>query len=420
MGIIVQKYGGTSVGTPERIKNVAERVKKSVNAGNQLVVVVSAMGKTTDELIDLARAVTNQPNEREMDMLLTTGEQISIALLSMALQAIGVPAISMTGWQAGILTEAVHGKARIRQIDPNPIRNELRKGKVVVVAGFQGITEHGDITTLGRGGSDTTAVAIAASLQAERCEIYTDVEGVYTTDPRIVREARKLKTISYDEMLELANLGAGVLHPRSVECGKRFQVPILVGSSFVEEEGTLVTEGNQMILESGLLVTGVAYDDEVAKITVEDLPNKVNTLSNLFGVLAKMHINVDIIINSSANTERTTVSFTVSSGDLEKTLLILEEKRDELGYTRLYHEENLAKVSIVGSGMISNPGVAAQMFLLLSEANIEVKMVSTSEIKVSTVVDRQAGERAVQILHEGFKLDQVNQPLEDKMTFTSI
>jgi len=371
-------------------------------------------------LIDLARAVTNQPNEREMDMLLTTGEQISIALLSMALQAIGVPAISMTGWQAGILTEAVHGKARIRQIDPNPIRNELRKGKVVVVAGFQGITEHGDITTLGRGGSDTTAVAIAASLQAERCEIYTDVEGVYTTDPRIVREARKLKTISYDEMLELANLGAGVLHPRSVECGKRFQVPILVGSSFVEEEGTLVTEGNQMILESGLLVTGVAYDDEVAKITVEDLPNKVNTLSNLFGVLAKMHINVDIIINSSANTERTTVSFTVSSGDLEKTLLILEEKRDELGYTRLYHEENLAKVSIVGSGMISNPGVAAQMFLLLSEANIEVKMVSTSEIKVSTVVDRQAGERAVQILHEGFKLDQVNQPLEDKMTFTSI
>jgi aspartate kinase len=420
MGIIVQKYGGTSVGTPERIKNVAERVKKSVNAGNQLVVVVSAMGKTTDELIDLARAVTNQPNEREMDMLLTTGEQISIALLSMALQAIGVPAISMTGWQAGILTEAVHGKARIRQIDPNPIRNELRKGKVVVVAGFQGITEHGDITTLGRGGSDTTAVAIAASLQAERCEIYTDVEGVYTTDPRIVREARKLKTISYDEMLELANLGAGVLHPRSVECGKRFQVPILVGSSFVEEEGTLVTEGNQMILESGLLVTGVAYDDEVAKITVEDLPNKVTTLSNLFGVLAKMHINVDIIINSSANTERTTVSFTVSSGDLEKTLLILEEKRDELGYTRLYHEENLAKVSIVGSGMISNPGVAAQMFLLLSEANIEVKMVSTSEIKVSTVVDRQAGERAVQILHEGFKLDQVNQPLEDKMTFTSI
>lgn len=420
MGIIVQKYGGTSVGTPERIKNVAERVKKSVNAGNQLVVVVSAMGKTTDELIDLARAVTNQPNEREMDMLLTTGEQISIALLSMALQAIGVPAISMTGWQAGILTEAVHGKARIRQIDPNPIRNELRKGKVVVVAGFQGITENGDITTLGRGGSDTTAVAIAASLQAERCEIYTDVEGVYTTDPRIVREARKLKTISYDEMLELANLGAGVLHPRSVECGKRFQVPILVGSSFVEEEGTLVTEGNQMILESGLLVTGVAYDDEVAKITVEDLPNKVNTLSNLFGVLAKMHINVDIIINSSANTERTTVSFTVSSGDLEKTLLILEEKRDELGYTRLYHEENLAKVSIVGSGMISNPGVAAQMFLLLSEANIEVKMVSTSEIKVSTVVDRQAGERAVQILHEGFKLDQVNQPLEDKMTFTSI
>jgi aspartate kinase len=355
-----------------------------------------------------------------MDMLLTTGEQISIALLSMALQSIGVPAISMTGWQAGILTEAVHGKARIRQIDPNPIRNELRKGNVVVVAGFQGITENGDITTLGRGGSDTTAVAIAASLQAERCEIYTDVEGVYTTDPRIVHAARKLKTISYDEMLELANLGAGVLHPRSVECGKRFQVPILVGSSFVEEEGTLVTEGNQMILESGLLVTGVAYDDEVAKITVEDLPNKVTTLSNLFGVLAKKHINVDIIINSSANTERTTVSFTVSSGDLEKTLLLLEEKRDELGYQRLYYEENLAKVSIVGSGMISNPGVAAQMFLLLSEANIEVKMVSTSEIKVSTVIDRQAGERAVQILHEGFKLDQVNQPSGDNMTFTSI
>jgi aspartate kinase len=330
----------------------------------------------------------------------------------MALHELGVEAISMTGWQAGVRTEAVHGRARILEIDTEAVERHLAAGKVVIVAGFQGITIGGEITTLGRGGSDTSAVALAASLKAERCEIYTDVKGVYTTDPRIVPKARKLEQISYDEMLELANLGAGVLHPRSVECGKRFRIPILVGSSFSEEEGTIVTEGNHMLIESGLLVTGVAFDDEVAKITVEGLPNHVNTLSRLFSSLAEAHINVDIIINSSMAKETTNVSFTVSSGDLVKTLKVLEAKKELLNYQRVYSEENLAKVSIVGSGMISNPGVAAQMFQFLSDAGIEIKMVSTSEIKVSTVIDRERGEEAVRILHTGFKLDAVNQLAE--------
>lgn len=412
MGIIVQKYGGTSVGTTERIKRVAERIKKTAAYGNRVVVVVSAMGNTTDDLIGLAKEITSSPAERELDMLLTTGEQISIALLAMALHELGVEAISMTGWQAGVRTESVHGRARILEIDTEAIERHLAAGKVVIVAGFQGITTGGEITTLGRGGSDTSAVALAASLKAERCEIYTDVKGVYTTDPRIVPQARKLEQISYDEMLELANLGAGVLHPRSVECGKRFQIPILVGSSFSEEEGTIVTEGNHMLIESGLLVTGVAFDDEVAKITVEGLPNHVTTLSKLFSSLADAHINVDIIINSSLAKETTNVSFTVSTGDLAKTLKVLESKKELLNYQRVYSEENLAKVSIVGSGMISNPGVAAQMFQFLSNAGIEIKMVSTSEIKVSTVIDRERGEEAVRILHTGFKLDAVDQLAE--------
>lgn len=405
MGVIVQKYGGSSVATPERIKFVASRIQKRVEAGESLVVVVSAMGKSTDQLIQLAKEIDVTPSEREMDMLLATGEQVSIAMLAIALNKLGVPAVSLTGWQAGILTEAAHGSARILEIDSKPIEGYLAAGNVVIVAGFQGISENGGITTLGRGGSDTTAVALAATLQADRCEIYTDVDGIYTTDPRVVPNARKLTHISYDEMLELANLGAGVLHPRSVECGKMFGVPILVGSSFVEEEGTLVTEGNHMIIESDRFVTGIAADDEVARITVEGLPNVVTTLSTLFNLLAQSYINVDIIITNLIDENRSTVSFTISESDLTKTITVLENHKQSLNFKTLHFEQGLAKVSIVGSGMISHYGVAAQMFELMSTEGIEVKMVSTSEIKISTVIDGKHVDTAVQKLHAGFHLE---------------
>ncbi len=405
MGIIVQKYGGSSVATPERIKQVASRIQKRVEEGDSLVIVVSAMGKSTDQLIQLAQEIDQTPSEREMDMLLATGEQVSIAMLAIALNKLGVPAVSLTGWQAGILTEAAHGAARILEIDAKSIEGYLSTGNVVIVAGFQGVSENGGITTLGRGGSDTTAVALAATLQADRCEIYTDVDGIYTTDPRVVTSARKLEHISYDEMLELANLGAGVLHPRSVECGKLFGVPILVGSSFVDEVGTLVTEGIQMIIESDRFVAGIAADDEVARITVEGLPNVVTTLSTLFKLLAESHINVDIIITNLIDSDHSTVSFTIAEKDLAKTLSVLEKQKESLNFETLHFEEGLAKVSIVGSGMISHYGVAAQMFELLSSGGIEIKMVSTSEIKISTVIAREHVEKAVQRLHEGFHLE---------------
>lgn len=405
MQIIVQKYGGSSVATPERLLHVAGRIQQRVDEGNSLVVVVSAMGKTTDQLIQLAKQIDPNPAEREMDMLLSTGEQVSIAMLAIALNKLGVPAVSLTGWQAGIRTEDAHSSARILEIDPVVIEQELAAGKVVIVAGFQGVTNYGAITTLGRGGSDTTAVALAATLQAVRCEIYTDVDGVYTTDPRIVPSARKLNQISYEEMLELAHLGAGVLHPRSVECGKLFGVPILVGSSFVEQAGTLVMEGNAMILESDRYVTGIAADDEVARITVEGLPNHITTLSTLFNLLAKSHINIDIIITNLIDAEHMSVSFTLTETDLGKTIRVLEQYKEQLHYYSLYSEEGLAKVSIVGSGMISHYGVAAEMFAFLSDEGIEVKMVSTSEIKISTVIDRAHVHRAVQKLHQGFHLD---------------
>lgn len=402
MGIIVQKYGGTSVGTVERIQNVARRIAATKDKGHDCVVVVSAMGKSTDVLVDMAKEISSYPDDREMDMLLTTGEQVSIALVSMALQQLGYSAVSLTGWQAGIVTENHHGRARIKEIDNTRITHELQQGNIVIVAGFQGWTDAHEITTLGRGGSDTTAVSLAASLNAERCEIYTDVTGVFTTDPRIVPEARKLNSISHDEMLELAALGAGVLHPRAVECAKKYNVKLSVLSSFVDEPGTEVKEEADM--EQGLLISGVTRDQHVAKISVMGIPNQVGTLSKLFNTLAAAKINVDIIIQNAYDTEQTNISFSISSDDLKKTVDVLEENKSALCFSELQHEEGLAKISIVGAGMITNPGVAAMMFQLLSEANIPIKMVSTSEIKVSCVVPAELAEKAVQSLHAGFGL----------------
>lgn len=401
MGLIVQKFGGTSVGSVERILNVADRVIEEKLRGNGVVVVVSAMGKTTDELVRLAKGITDHPSKREMDMLLTTGEQVTISLLTMALQEKGHDAISYTGWQAGIKTESVHGNARILDINTDHIHQQLEQGKIVVVAGFQGLTEEKEIATLGRGGSDTTAVALAAALKADKCDIYTDVTGVYTTDPRYVKEARKLLSVSYDEMLELANLGAGVLHPRAVEFAKNFHVPLEVRSSMERETGTIIEE--EVKMEQNLVVRGVAFEDEITRVTVLGLPNSLTSLSTIFSTLAKNHLNVDIIIQSTTD-NKTNLSFSIKSNDLKETLAVLENNKEILNYEDIESESNLAKVSIVGSGMISNPGVAAEMFEVLALNGIQVKMVSTSEIKVSTVVEEEKMLKAVEALHHAFEL----------------
>ncbi|MTH52921.1 aspartate kinase [Bacillus mangrovi] len=402
MGLIVQKFGGTSVGSAERILNVANRVIQEKERGHDIVVVVSAMGKTTDQLVSLADEITSKPSRREMDMLLTTGEQVTIALLTMALQARGYEAVSYTGAQAGIVTESRHGNARITQINDEKISENLAEGKIVVAAGFQGMDEHGEITTLGRGGSDTTAVALAAALKADKCDIYTDVTGVYTTDPRYVKGARKLAGISYDEMLELANLGAGVLHPRAVEFAKNYHVPLEVRSSMHEERGTLIEE--ESTLEENLIVKGIAFEDQVTRVTVCGLPNRLQTLSTIFTTLAGKGVNVDIIIQSVTDQDHASISFSVKTADLEDTIEILEKNKSMLNFSKIESEKGLSKVSIVGSGMVSNPGVAAEMFSVLAEEGIAVKMVSTSEIKVSTVVNQEDMVRAVESLHEAFEL----------------
>ncbi|HJV44428.1 MAG TPA: aspartate kinase [Bacillota bacterium] len=403
MGIIVQKFGGTSVGTLERMERVANRIIQTREQGHEVVVVVSAMGKSTDILVDMAKQLSGKPSEREMDMLLTTGEQVSISLLSIALQQKGYRAVSLTGWQAGIVTEPVHNKARIRKIDSNKVSKYLKEDNIVIVAGFQGVTEGGQITTLGRGGSDTTAVALAASLQAELCEIYTDVSGVFTADPRIASRARKLNSISYDEMLELANLGAGVLHPRAVECAKRYNVKLTVRSSFGEEEGTMIQEEPDM--ENGLMISGVAHDESVAKITVVNLQNKIGALSSIFSTLAQAHINVDVIIQSANESSTTTIAFTVAEDDLVRTIDLLKRDQERLNFEEVRAEKGLAKVSIVGAGMVSNPGVAASMFKYLASAGIDILMVSTSEIKVSCIISTELAKLAVQTLHSAFGLD---------------
>jgi aspartate kinase len=402
VGLIVQKFGGTSVGNADRIKNVAQRVLEEKNNGNDVVVVVSAMGKTTDVLVSLAKELSSTPSKREMDMLLSTGEQVTISLLAMALAEQGVDTISYTGWQAGISTESIHSNARITKIDTKVIEKQLAVGNVVVVAGFQGISETGEITTLGRGGSDTTAVALAAALNADKCDIYTDVTGVFTTDPRYVKEARKLLSVSYDEMLELANLGAGVLHPRAVEFAKNYQIPLEVRSSMEKESGTIIEEEASM--EQNLVVRGVAFEDEITRVTVLGLPQSLTSLSTIFTTLAANQINVDIIIQSTTAEDTTNLSFSIKTESLEETLHVLENNKETLKFNRIESETGLAKVSIVGSGMISNPGVAAEMFEALAKNQIQVKMVSTSEIKVSTVVEKKHMLNAVQVLHETFEL----------------
>jgi aspartate kinase len=404
MALIVQKFGGTSVGSVERIQHVANRVIQEAERGNQVVVVVSAMGKTTDALVKLASDITDSPSKREMDMLLTTGEQVTISLLTMALQYKGHEATSLTGWQAGIQTEAVHSNARIQHIDTTRIQSQLDRGRIVVVAGFQGCSEDGSITTLGRGGSDTTAVALAAALKAAKCDIYTDVTGVFTTDPRYVEDARKLHSISYDEMLELANLGAGVLHPRAVEFAKNYQVPLEVRSSLENENGTIVEE--EVSMEQNLVVRGIAFEDNISRVTIEGLNNELQTLSTIFTALAKEQLNVDIIIQNVTANNRLSISFSIKTVDVDAALAVLKEYKSTLGYTRIEHESGLAKVSIVGSGMISNPGVAAEMFEVLAGEKIEVKMVSTSEIKVSTVVPHADMVKAVETLHVAFELEE--------------
>ena len=402
MGLIVQKFGGTSVGSAERILNVAACVKEEIKRGNNVVVVVSAMGKSTDQLVSLAKEISTRPNKREMDMLLSTGEQVTISLLSMALNQQGLNAVSFTGWQAGIVTEPVHGNARITKINTDAIQTQLSEGKVVIVAGFQGITEEGEITTLGRGGSDTTAVALAAALKADKCDIYTDVTGVFTTDPRYVKAARKLLSVSYDEMLELANLGAGVLHPRAVEFAKNYQVQLEVRSSMEKIKGTVI-EG-EATMEQNLVVRGVAFEDEITKVTVLGLTNSLTSLSTIFTTLAQNHLNVDIIIQSTTEGGSANLSFSIHTNDLVETLKVLEDNKEVLGYEQLDAENKLAKVSIVGSGMISNPGVAAKMFEVLASNNILIKMVSTSEIKVSAVVEEKQMLKSVEALHSAFEL----------------
>ncbi|MGP9042619.1 aspartate kinase [Cytobacillus kochii] len=402
MGLIVQKFGGTSVGSVDHIQNVANRVIEEKNNGNDIVVVVSAMGKTTDQLVGMAKELSPAPSKREMDMLLSTGEQVTISLLTIALNSKGYEATSYTGWQAGIKTESVHGDARITDIDTKPVSQELKKGRIVIVAGFQGLSETGQITTLGRGGSDTTAVALAAVLKADKCDIYTDVTGVFTTDPRYIKNARKLPSISYDEMLELANLGAGVLHPRAVEFAKNYNVKLEVRSSMEREEGTIIEEVAEM--EENLVVRGVAFEDDITRVSVLGIKDPLISLSSIFSLLAKEHINVDIIIQSITDDKSSGLSFSIKNQDLTETVKILEKNREALSYDQIEWESQLAKISIVGSGMISNPGVAAEMFNVLAANNIVVKMVSTSEIKVSAVIDQAHMLNAAQALHQTFHL----------------
>ncbi len=403
--IIVQKFGGTSVADTEKIKNVAQTVIREKNNGNDVVVVVSAMGHTTDHLVKLANEINPNPSAREMDMLLSTGECVSIALLSMAIQATGHKAVSFNATQIGILTENVHSKARIVDIKTEKLKKNLEEGNIIVVAGFQGVTEDGEITTLGRGGSDTSAVALAAALNAERCDIYTDVEGVYTTDPRVVPNASRLDSISYEEMLELAHAGANVLHPRSVETAKQYAVPLRVRSSFkLDNMGTLILGVEKM--EINRPVAGVAADLTQVRIVVREIPDTPGEAATLFSYLADENISVDMIIQSYARKEANTndIAFTVSIDDLPKAQEVLEKVKVKLGAESVKFDDDIAKVSIIGAGMIDRPGIASTMFKTLADAGINIKMISTSEIKISCLIQKADAQKAVKALHEVFNL----------------
>ena len=394
MALIVQKFGGSSVKDRDRIFNVARIVANTHNAGNDVVVVVSAQGDTTDDLITKAAEISHDPSAREMDMLLASGEQISISLLAMALNEIGCHAISLTGWQAGFRTDRAYTKARITRLETERISSELERNRVVVVAGFQGLNKLDDITTLGRGGSDTSAVAIAAALHADRCQIFTDVEGVYTADPRKVRNTRKLQEITFDEMLELASLGAQVLNNRSVELAKKYNVELEVLSSLNPVPGTVVKEVAKM---EGMLIKGVAKDTDVAVITILNVPDEPGTSFKIFGLLAQKNINVDIILQSTGRDGKKDISFTCAQGEAETALRVL---KDSAHYADVSVDTTCAKVSIVGAGMQSHSGVASKMFEAMSNNNINIKMISTSEIKISCIIDRDDADKAVSAIHE--------------------
>ena len=405
MALIVKKFGGTSVGSTEKIINVAKRIIEEKKPGDQIVMVVSAMGDTTDKLIELAKGINKNPYQytREMDMLLTTGEQVSISLLTMAFKTLGQKAISLTGSMVGMKTDSVHTKGKILDIKPSRVKEELEKGKIVVVAGFQGADSKGDPVTLGRGGSDTSAVALAGALKADACEIYTDVDGIYSADPRLIPDARKMKEITYDEMLEMARLGAGVMQPRSVEMGKYFNIPIHVRSTFTNKPGTMIREAYTME-EKDFLIRGVAHDDNVAKIAILGVPNNPGIAHNIFSALADKAIGVDMIVQSIRNIEKnvTDMVFTIASDDLSQAKPIIDEVADKLNAIAVLIEEDVAKVSIVGAGMLGNPGIAARMFGALAKANVNMAAISTSEISISCLIKGDQLKVAANAIHKEF------------------
>jgi aspartate kinase len=407
--LVVQKYGGSSVATAERIKAVAARIRARRQTCSNVVVVVSAMGDTTDELIAMARTVCDEPSARELDLLLSTGELVSCTLMAMALRHMGCDAVALTGAQAGIYTDAFHSRARIVAVEPKRILRELERKRVVIVAGFQGITEDMDITTLGRGGSDTTAVALAAALGARCCEIYTDVPGVFTADPRVVPSARKLDEISYEEMLELAQQGARVMHPRAVELGEMYQLPIVVRSSFSDEPGTLIH--GAVNVEYRNKVRGIAHDLDVAKISVVRVPDRPGVAYRLFAPLAQAGINVDTIVQNTGHDGITDLSFTVSVNDFRRALEIVQPTAEEVGAAGLISDDDLGKVSIVGTGIQHAPGYAARMFGALADQGINIEMITTSDIRITCVVRRDQVERAVRALHDAFELEKPEQPV---------
>ncbi len=402
MSLIVQKYGGTSVGSPERIRAVAQRVAEWRQKGNHLVVVVSAMSGVTDNLIKLAKEITPEPSGRELDMLLATGEQTTVALTAMALQDLGIPAISLTGAQAGIVTDGYHTRAKISNISPKKIHELISAGNVVIVAGFQGQNEAGYITTLGRGGSDLSAIALAAAVKAELCQIYTDVDGVYTADPRLVPQAVKLEEISYDEMLELASLGAKVMQARSVEFAKKFKVVFEVRSSFNDHPGTFVREENKRM--ENVVVRGVSLEKNQAKITISQVPDKPGFAARIFTGLAEEQVNIDMIVQNVAAHDTTDITFTVNRDDLAKTKRIIETLAQSVEAKGVVAQEGICKLSVVGIGMKSHSGVAATLFRALSDHQINIQMISTSEIKVSVIIEETDGVRGIQAVHDAFKL----------------
>lgn len=401
MNLIVQKFGGTSVANVERLFHVAKIITDTYAQGNDVIAVVSAQGDTTDDLIAKAAEITDKPSSREMDVLLSTGEQVSMSLLAMAIEKMGFPVISLTGWQAGFLTESTHRNARIKKINPERLQNELDKKNIIIVAGFQGVNRYDDITTFGRGGSDTSAVAIAAVMKAKKCQIFTDVEGVYTADPRLVKNARKLEEITYDEMLELASLGANVLHNRSVEMAKKYSVKMEVLSSLVDVPGTEIKE---VVKVEKMLIKGVAVDNDVTRLSIIGVPDKPGYAFKVFSAMAAEKINVDIILQSVGRNGKKDISFTVSRTHKQHALQILNDVKEAMGAEDVVYNDNVSKVSVVGAGMQSNPGVAAKMFEALGENNINISMISTSEIKISVLIDLDSAEKALNAIHDAFDL----------------